>query len=158
MNTSGVVSALFISFVALTVMFNRGMNNRSIARLTAAVAILLLIAVGVMVWPDAQLAQHTQAAAPQIPARFIREPDTSGSGASGHPPASVARAPATAPGIDPFSAFVEAARNNPVVPAAGQVSVPDEEPASTPDAFKEGLEAGKRPDPLPIVSPFGRAK
>jgi hypothetical protein len=124
-------------------------------------AVLLLIATGVLVWnggnaDDAQQAARTRTKAshPGLPAGPVEAPVLPASGAAAVT-AAVADASATQVG-DPFKAFLEASKSGqaPVAGAAVQAASP---PVAQ-DPFKAAFEAGRRPEPVPLVSPFGARK
>lgn len=125
-------------------------------------AVLLLVATGVLVWngkaddanQDAGRAVIQPAPQPGSAAGPVDDPAPSESAVPAATAAVVA-ASATQPD-DPFKAFLEASKNGlaPAADAAAQV-------ASNPvpqDPFKAAFDAGRRPEPVPLVSPFGARK
>ncbi len=124
-------------------------------------AVLVLIATGVLVWnggntDENQEATRTAARAlhPRLPAGPVEAPVLPASGVPAATGATTA-APATQAG-DPFKAFLEASKNGqpPVADAAVQAA----SPPVPQDPFKAAFEAGRRPEPVPLVSPFGARK
>ena len=61
--------------------------------------------------------------------------------------------PSAPPPSDPFAAFLQAAKDKPAASSAPQPAQPAA--GAAPDPFKAAVEAGRRVEPVPLVSPFG---
>jgi hypothetical protein len=116
--------------------------------------LLLLLAAGTLLWDDVpEPATHE-------PVHVVRAvgqaaaPVTGAASAALRPAppaaaASAASAPTAAAPVDPFKAFLERANGQPPAAAATNAGAP------SPDPFRAAIEAQRRADPVPLVSPFG---
>jgi hypothetical protein len=127
-------------------------------RVALGATALLLAAAGVLLWATSRIPEPRPVSTSAAPERTTAPARSTVPAVNALPspvPAAQAVAPAdiaSVPGRpDPFKAFLEAHRGK-------AVAAPDA-PSSAPlDPFQAALDAGRRPDSAPLVSPFGPAK
>ena len=128
----------------------------SAGRLALGAALVVAIAAAIALWNWGRVGEAPPRArtidpsgTPRTAADATRPaalPAPAAPAAQAPPPTQVTAAPTTP---DPFKSFLEAHRGS-ALPAASQAA-----PAAPIDPFKAALEAARRGEPVPLVSPFG---